>query len=243
MCHTAGAWREWRTDEDSCFATFAMSDKNRYDKLAADYDRRWRRYNQAVGAQVWRALPVDLSGAQILDAGAGTGHFLEQLLRRHQNLDEVVALDASRAMLMQAKRKLQTVAPSSTRLRFVTADATCLPLENQSFNVVLSMNVLHYFDRPQKFFNEAYRVLEPGGVLVVQDYTRNSWPLFEPTMRVFDAGMQRLHSPHDLSVLAELAGFHVERAHHFRITRFWRGVLLKARKMNHQDTKNTRKRK
>ena len=206
-----------------------MSDKNRYDRLAAGYDKRWRRYNQAAGAQMLRALPADLSGARLLDAAAGTGYFLEVLLRHHQTLDEVVALDASRAMLMQAKRKLRTVAPSSTRLRFIVADATCLPFENKSFDVVVSMNALHYFDEPQKFFDEAHRVLEPGGLLLVQDYTRNQWPLFEPMMRVFDQGMQRLYSPRDLSDFAERAGFQVERARHFRITRFWRGVLLKAR--------------
>jgi ubiquinone/menaquinone biosynthesis C-methylase UbiE len=210
---------------------FAMSDRNRYDTLAAGYDRRWRRYNQAVATQVWRALPANLSGARILDAAAGTGFFLQQLLRRHLNLDEIVALDASRAMLMQAQFKLQTAAQSSTRLRFVFADATCLPFKDNTFNVVLSMNALHYFDEPQKFFDQSYRVLEPGGVLVVQDYTRNGWPLFEPAMRVLDAGMQRLYSPRDLNVLARRAGFHVEQARHFRITRFWRGVLLRARKI------------
>lgn len=203
---------------------------NRYDTLAADYDQRWQRYNQAVSAQVLRALPDNLSGARVLDVGAGTGFFLEKLLRRHPHVDEIVALDASHAMLLQAQRKLQNVAPSSTRLQFVLADAPPLPFENQSFDVVVSMNVLHYFDEPQKFFDEAHRVLEPGGLLVVQDYTRNHWPLFESAMRVFDKGMQRLYSPRDLNHFAECAGFQVERARYFRISRFWRGVLLKARK-------------
>jgi len=203
---------------------------NHYDTLAADYDQRWRRYNQAVSAQVLRALPDNLSGARVLDVGAGTGFFLQQLLLRHPNIGEVVALDASRAMLLQAKPKLRSIAQSSTRLQFVVADAQHLPFENKAFDVVVSLNMLHYLKNPQKFFDEAHRVLEPGGLLVVQDYTRNDWPLFESAMRVFDKGMQRLYSPRDLNHFAQCAGLQVERARYFRISRFWRGVLLKARK-------------
>jgi len=207
-----------------------MSNESRYDTLAAGYDKRWRRYNQAVSATVLRVLPDDLSGARMLDAGAGTGFFLEHLLRRHSDLNEVVALDASRAMLLQAKRKLQNVASSRTRLQFVMADAQHLPFGSSSFRVVVSMNVLHYFEKPQKFFSEAFRVLEPGGVLLVQDYTRNGWPFFAATMRVLDAGMQHLYTPCDLNNFAQGAGLQTESARYFRISRFWRGVLLKATK-------------
>lgn len=203
--------------------------RNTYDLLARYYDKLWARYNRATSAEVLRVFPKVLEGARVLDVGAGTGFFAVQLLRKHSTIGEIVALDSSREMLKVARRKLQNT--SHARLCFVQGEAEILPFVDGSFDFVVSMNTLHYLRNPRQFFNETNRVLDVGGTLVVQDYTRNSWPFFELAARLFDSGTQRLYAPSELSKLAEDAGFKVRRARTFRISWFWRGVLLTAEKM------------
>ncbi len=201
---------------------------NRYDLLAPTYDQVWARYNRATSDEVLRCLPQNLEGAHVLDVGAGTGFFIEQLLNQHPQVGQFVALDSSRKMLQVAQRKLAEI--SHRQMMFVQGEAERLPFQDRTFDVVVSMNTLHYLREPHKFFSEANRVLESGGTLVVQDYTRNIWPFFEIGARLFDKGTQRLYSLRELNDLAERAGFRVERARCFPISRFWRGVLLKAKK-------------
>lgn len=205
---------------------------NRYDLLAPTYDQVWARYNQSTSDEVLRVFPDIPANARVLDVGAGTGYFLRQLLQKYPQIDEVVAFDSSHEMLRQAQTKRPT---SSTRYShalwsFVQGDAENLPFRDNSFDVVISMNTLHYLREPAKFFAEAYRVLDVGGTLIVQDYTRNVWPFFETAMRAFDGGIQRLYTPRDLNELAQAADFWLQSARYFRISQFWRGVLLKARK-------------
>ncbi len=200
----------------------------RYDALAAGYDKRWRNYNRATTREVLRVLPQNFQAARVLDIGAGTGFFAAQLLKKQPQIAAIVALDPSSAMLRIARQKLES---SSKKTTFVQGEAEKLPFENAKFDLVVSMNTLHYLQLPRRFFDETHRVLDVGGTLIVQDYTRNDWPLFEKMARIFDRGTQKIYAPRELSVLAERAGFHVEIARVFRITRFWRGVVLQARKL------------
>ena len=205
---------------------------NRYDALARNYEQVWARYNQSASREMLRVFPELPNGARVLDVGAGTGFFLRQMLKKYPRIESVVAFDSSREMLREAQKRQRVSSTRSARTHwsFVQGDAEYLPFQDKSFDVVVSMNTLHYLREPQQFFAEANRVLETGGVLIVQDYTRNHWPLFERAMRVFDLGLRHLYEPSELNVLAEEAGFRVQRARCFPISKFWRGVLLKAEK-------------
>ena len=52
------------------------------------------------------------------------------------------------------------------QLKFEVADATCLPYENNSFDVVIIANALHVMPEPQKALKEIDRVLKDGGLLI-----------------------------------------------------------------------------
>lgn len=48
-------------------------------------------------------------------------------------------------------------------------DALHAPFEDESFDFVVSVNVIHHLAHPLRFFSEAHRILKPGGLFLIQD--------------------------------------------------------------------------
>ena len=59
-------------------------------------------------------------------------------------------------------------------------DAHCLPFENNTFDVVLLYEAIYYLKDPQKFMQEAMRVLRKGGVLIICSVNKD-WVDFNPS--------------------------------------------------------------
>jgi SAM-dependent methyltransferase len=57
-------------------------------------------------------------------------------------------------------------------LQTLTADATALPVEDESFDAAMLVSVLHHVDDRPAAISEARRVLPPGGCLAIKMYTR-----------------------------------------------------------------------
>jgi len=102
----------------------------------------------------------------VLDAGTGTGRMLE-LLAPH--FARAVGLDVSQEMLSIARDRLKDAPHCQLRL----GDVYRLPLLEQSFDVVLFHQVLHYLDDPLAALREAMRVLNPGGRLLIVDFAQH----------------------------------------------------------------------
>ncbi len=101
------------------------------------------------------ALKGEIPVQRALDVGCGTGHSTVALLPYAR---EVVGLDASSEMLMQATR--------DPRIRYCKGYAESLPFRNRNFNLVTVSAAYHWFDH-ERFLAEAARVLSPGGWLVL----------------------------------------------------------------------------
>ncbi len=206
-----------------------MEIAQRYDALAARYDRTWRGYNRAVHSEILRHLPRDLSGARVLDVGCGTGEWIERLLRRHREIAYVVGIEPSRGMLNQSCARFAAFScPTTVELRQCKMEE--FDWDDASFQLVTSLNGLHYAENPRQWFETFHRVLDVGGTFVLQDYTHNGWPFFARAMRFFDRGTQGIYDAREVVRLAENAGFCVQFARTFRISRLWRGLVLVARK-------------
>jgi SAM-dependent methyltransferase len=102
-----------------------------------------------------------LSGRErALDVGTGAGALaiaLAPLVR------EVVGVDIVPELLAEGRKR----APANVQL--VEADATALPFEGGSFEVVATARTLHHVARPELVIAEATRVLRPGGTMLVVD--------------------------------------------------------------------------
>ena len=99
-------------------------------------------------------------------------------------------------------------------LKKIDAQNTGLP--NESFNFVIASNMLHHVAYPVKFLNEIYRILKPGGKLIIQeaycsitfqiitmlmkhegfDFTKNIWSENEPMSNEKDAWAGNIAVPH-----------------------------------------------
>lgn len=120
-------------------------------------------------AFVERLLALGVHG-RVLDIGCGPGHIPLQLAAVAPEV-EVVGVDLSREMLRIAEEH-RAVSPDADRVSFRLADAKGLEDEANSFDSVCSNTILHHIPEPVPFLAEAWRVLRPGGVLLIRDLFR-----------------------------------------------------------------------
>ena len=101
----------------------------------------------------------------LLDLGAGSGRMLELLAPRAAR---AVGVDQSPAMLNLARTRLERAGLRHAQLR--QGDIYALPLEGESYDLVVVHQVLHYLDDPGRAIREAARALRPGGRLLLVDF-------------------------------------------------------------------------
>jgi len=103
--------------------------------------------------------------AVVLDVGAGTGHASAAMKKRWPKA-QVIALDASPAMLQQARHQAGWWKP----FQRVGADAAALPLADGSVDVIFSNLCLQAVDDLPAVFAGFRRVLKPGGLLLCSSF-------------------------------------------------------------------------
>lgn len=106
------------------------------------------------------------NGDRVLDVGCGFGGTIASLNERYSNL-RMVGVNIDSRQLARAARLITP--QNGNAVEWITADAAALPFEAGSFDVVLAVECIFHFDRPQ-FLKEAGRVLQPGGNLTISDF-------------------------------------------------------------------------
>lgn len=140
----------------------------RYDAAATDWHRRVARlgYRRAYAALVATLTATDLLPAQpaTLDCGIGTALFTLGLTDVLGPLGDLAGVDASAAMVAQARGNL-AAAGLSAAVRH--ADARALPFANGRFDLVISSHMLEHLTEPNLALREMRRVLRPTGQLLL----------------------------------------------------------------------------
>lgn len=117
----------------------------------------------------------------ILDHGAGTGAVSEYLLSRYSSNFQMTAVDICQSMLEQIQ---------NPEIKKVVSSVESLPFEDNSFDVVVSRQCLHYVENLVDVIHEIKRVLKPNGLLVVCQFA----PL-ENNTKVFWMELMKVRQP------------------------------------------------
>ena len=149
-------------------------------------------------------------GTRVLDVATGGGHVA--LALAHTGAD-VTACDLTPEMLDAAGILL---AEHGCQARFVVAEASALPFENESFDAVTCRIAAHHFPYAEAFFAEVARVLVRGGRFGFQDQTLPPQPtaavLVDAFERQRDPSHSQAFSVDGWTTLIERAGLTIERA-------------------------------
>jgi SAM-dependent methyltransferase len=165
----------------------------------------------AGAAGAWRKLRAEVYGARVdteallallpphwtvADLGCGTGALAAELAVQ---VGKVIAIDQSAAMLATARKVLA----GHANIEIHEAPLEALPIPDRSCDAAIASLVLAYLDHPAPALAEAFRILRPGGRLVVVEAARHDDLALKRTLGQAQAGFE----PAALLELAARAGF------------------------------------
>jgi len=140
-----------------------MDNETYYDEFAEWYEKeRHDGYHAFIDRLETNLILPHSAGKEVLEVGCGTGLILQRVA---SVADRAVGMDLSAGMLEHARNR---------GLEVVKADATDLPFEDQSFDLVYSFKVLAHVQDIDLALREMARVTRPGGRLILEFYNRLS---------------------------------------------------------------------
>ena len=166
-------------------------------------------------------VPEDFSG-KLLEVPVGTGVLTMPV---YQGLPEadITCLDYSPDMMAAAQAKADTLGLKN--IRFQQGDVGALPFEDESFDIVLSLNGFHAFPDKEAAYRETFRVLKKGGTFggcfyVRGNCTRTDWCIkhlyqpkgfFTPPYETEDSLRQRLKGMYAQAEVSGVEGIGIFR--------------------------------
>ena len=175
------------------FKAIFNSAADRYDAISNSY---------AVSRR--REFFVSRAIGDVLEVGAGTGEMARAIKDKGH---KVIATDNSPLMVAEIQKK---------GIEAYECDAEELPFQENSFDTVVGAEMIYYLDEPEAFMQEAYRVLRPGGKLLLSsaNNTTRLYDRFRALLRMlgigqtyFDDKIRSFVSARDLEKLTTEAGF------------------------------------
>ncbi len=139
-----------------------------FDQIAGRFDRSYGpgRSWQAFGHLLLQIMP----SIEIADLGSGEGLLAELLAHRAKR---VIAVDNSPKMVEFGQKKAQQ--NKLVNLEFRLGDLATPPLDDHSVDLAILSQALHHTETPQQAIQSGYRILRPGGQIIILDLLKHEF--------------------------------------------------------------------
>ncbi len=179
-----------------------------YDEKASNHAQAVFRANEVLAA--FGGIP---KGGTLVDAGCGLGNSAIWLAKNY---------DVNVIGITIVPKQVDTILKDLERnplpnMQVMLADYLHMPFENSSVDIVWAMESVCHARNKEDFYKEAFRVLKPGGKILMAEYIRNCRPMPAAKEQLLDEVFQSWAIP-DLDTIAEHenhaknAGFKVFRS-------------------------------
>ena len=146
----------------------------------------------------------------LLDCGCGPAPMLTLLHEKYPE-KHYTGIDLTPEMIEVAKSK------NMEGVELIVGDCENLPFDDQSFDAVICCQSFHHYPNVQNFFNSVYRVLRPGGRLILRDMTAKTAPVLWffnhvelPVVNMTGHGDVHVYSVAEVRELCRKAGLTLE---------------------------------
>lgn len=133
--------------------------------------------------QYWRKVAirelVSVPGDCILDLCAGTLPLSMELIKKDRGDKKIMALDFCLPMLLTGRHRV-CLLPGKDRIQLVCGDGQQIPVRDACFHGIMVAFGVRNFSSTLKGLREMYRVLKPGGKVVILEFSRPTNPFFKP---------------------------------------------------------------
>lgn len=130
--------------------------------------------------RIWKQFTIEVSrarrGQRILDIAGGTGDLAAKFSKIVGSTGQVILADINNSMLNVGRDKL-TDKGIVGNIDYVQANAECLPFPDNYFDCITIAFGLRNVTDKDKALRSMYRVLKPGGQLLVLEFSKPSNPL------------------------------------------------------------------
>jgi demethylmenaquinone methyltransferase/2-methoxy-6-polyprenyl-1,4-benzoquinol methylase len=162
---TVVPYKEEKTGKKEQVAKMFDNISHRYDFLnhflSLGIDKGWRK--KAI------RLLEPLKPGMILDVATGTGDFAIQALSL--NPQKVIGIDISEGMLAVGRKKI-AARQLSAQVELFSGDSENIPFKENNFDAVTVAFGVRNFENLERGLTEIYRVIKPGGMVVVLEFSR-----------------------------------------------------------------------
>ena len=158
-----------------------------FDSVALRYDLM----NDLMSAglhRLWKDSFIDWlaprKNTHLLDVAGGTGDIAFRFIAKTRNKSRVTILDRNEKMLIEGKKRSESI-KVKPEIKWVCGDAMKLPFKNEIFDYyTISFGIRNVLDL-KKCLSEAFRVLKPGGRLMILEFSKVENRTFNKIYDVF----------------------------------------------------------
>ena len=166
-------------------------DPKHIDALESEDRKTWQNPEEILGMLELKPSYV------VADLGCGSGYFTVPISRK---VKKVYGIDVQKEMLEFLEEKIQT--QKILNIETLRSKENEIPLQNESVDLLLSVNTLHEFRDKEKIINEMRRVLNPEGQATIIDFKKEDTNFGPPVaVRVSKEQAKSLFEKKGLTVL------------------------------------------